>query len=197
MGRPSKLAPHQWDQIQRRLLAGEGASALGREFGVDEAIIRRRFGHSRKSESPKEVQNAARLVAEAGAALDALPPMQRQVALTLAEELREISRSLAAAARLGSQTAAVLAAKAHQQAATVVDVDGLRAVAALTRTANEAAHVGLQLLRTNEDKLREEEAERQRQAEQVTRIQIVPMQPLPSTNTQPQGAERMSATHDP
>lgn len=178
MGRPSKLAPHQWDQIQRRLLAGEGASALGREYGVDEAIIRRRFGHSRKSESPKEVQNAARLVADAGAALDALPPMQRQVALTLAEELREISRSLAAAARLGSQTAQMLAAKAHQQAATVQDVDGLREVAALTRTANEAAHVGLQLLRTNEDKLRDEEAERKRQAEQVTRIEIVPMQPL-------------------
>lgn len=180
MARQSKLAPHQWEQVQRRLLAGETASALGREFGVDEAIIRRKFGHSRKSESPKEVRNAARLVADANDALDALPPMQRQVALTLAEELREISRSLAAAARLGSQTAVVLAAKAHQQAATVEDVDGLRAVAALTRTANEAAHVGLQMLRSNEDQVRLEEAERQRRAQRVTRIEIVPMRPAES-----------------
>lgn len=177
MGRPSKLAPHQWADIERRLLAGEGASALGRQFGVDEAAIRKRFGEKRKSESPK-VRNAARLVADANAALEALPPVQRQVALTLADELRAISRNLAAAARIGSATSQILAEEAHRQAQVVSDEAGLRAVAMLTRTANEAAATGLQLLRTNEEVVRDEAAERERQARRVTRIEIVPMLPV-------------------
>lgn len=174
MGRPSKLAPHQWAEVERRLLAGEGASALGREFGVSEAAIRKRFGETRKYESAN-VQRTARLVADANDALEALPPAQRQVAITLADELRAISRNLAAAARLGSATAQILAQQAHQQAQDVSDEAGLRAVAMLTRTANEAAATGLQLLRSNENVVADEEAERERQARRVTRIEIVPM----------------------
>jgi hypothetical protein len=98
----------------------------------------------------------------------------------LADEMRSISRHLAAAARLASQTAVVLAAKARAQVATVNDDASLRAVATMTRIANEAAETGLALLRSNEHALSEVEAERRRDAQRVTRIEIVPMQPRES-----------------
>lgn len=178
MGRPSKLTPAQWAEVERRLLAGESARSLAPQYGLSEAALRKKFGANQSvSSQSARVQHTARLVADANEALEALPPMQRQVALSLADELRAISRSLAAAARLGSQTAEMLAAKANKQAAAVEDESGLRAVAMLTRTANEAAATGLALLRANEDTLQKEEAQRQLQAEKVTRIEIVPMAP--------------------
>jgi hypothetical protein len=178
MGRPSKLTPAQWAEVERRLLAGETARSLAPKYGLSEAALRKKFGANQSvSSRSARVQSAARLVADANDAIEALPPMQRQVALTLADELRAISRSLATAARLGSETAEALARKANEQAATVEDENGLRAVAMLTRTANEAAATGLALLRANEDTLLKEEAERQRQAEKVTRIEIVAMAP--------------------
>lgn len=109
-----------------------------------------------------------------------MPVPQQHLVAQLADELRAISRHIAAAARLGSQTAEVLASKANEQAATVGDENGLLAVAMLTRTANEAAAAGLALLRANEDALREEEAERRRLAKKVTHIEIVPMPANPN-----------------
>ena len=37
MGRPSKLSPKQWAEVERRTAEGEGARALAREFGISEA----------------------------------------------------------------------------------------------------------------------------------------------------------------
>lgn len=176
MGRPSKLTPAQWAEIERRLLAGESARSVAPQYGLSETALRKKFGANQKVRGAN-VRAVARQVADANAALEDLPPRERQVALSLADELRQISRSLAAAARLGSQTAEMLAAKANEQAATVENENDLRAVAMLTRTANEAAATGLALLRNNEDALREQEAERQRQASSVTRVEIVPMAP--------------------
>lgn len=173
MGRPSKLTPDQWREIEKRVAAGEGVRALAGEFGIDPGAVSRRF--------PQHQQQRVRAVAERLASVQAelatLPVAHQHVAVSLADELRAISRSLAQAARTGAETAAILAAKAHQQAQMVDDEPGLRAVAMLTRTANEAAATGLQLLRSNEDAVREEEAERERQAKRVTRVEIVPMKP--------------------
>jgi hypothetical protein len=170
MGRASKLSKAAWAEIERRILGGEGVRSLAREFRIDPAAISRRV-----SQHSQQVRALAQRLAEVESDIAALPIRHQGLVVQLADELRQIGRSLAAAARLGSQTAEVLAAKANEQAATVKDENGLRAVAMLTRTANEAAATGLALLRANEDALREEEAQRQLQAEKVTRIEIVPM----------------------
>ncbi|WP_374694193.1 helix-turn-helix domain-containing protein [Janthinobacterium sp. J1-1] len=48
MGRKSSLTDKQWAAIGQRLLKGEAARALAKEFGVSEAAIRKRFGAQTK-----------------------------------------------------------------------------------------------------------------------------------------------------
>ena len=155
MGRPSKLTPAQWDEVQRRLLAGETASALAREFGVVESAIRKRFGAARDvSAKSAKVKNVALKLAEASAALEALPPTQRHVAISLAEAMREVSTNLAQAARLSSDTAARLSSIANAQAQLIDQQDPqaeyVQRVAVITRTANDAAVLPTNLLKINE-----------------------------------------------
>lgn len=94
------------------------------------------------------------MLADANIAIEALPVAQRQVAISLADELREISTNLAAAARYSSDTARRLAAIAHTQAAKIDDEDPqaefVQRVAVITRTANEAAVLPTNLLKANE-----------------------------------------------
>ncbi|RZL66414.1 MAG: Hin recombinase [Variovorax sp.] len=46
MGRPSKLSDKQWEQIGRRIVAGEKPSALAKEFKVSHATVSERFSES-------------------------------------------------------------------------------------------------------------------------------------------------------
>jgi hypothetical protein len=158
MARPSKLTPAQWDEVGRRLLAGETARSLGREFGVSETAIRKKFGaHQSVSSQSLQVRTAAEKLADANSALEALPIAQRQVAIDLADKLRSISGSLASAAELGAKTAHRLQALANSEVAKVDDaeplksVENLKGVAALTKLANDSASIALNLLAANKD----------------------------------------------
>lgn len=152
MARPSKLTPEQWRSVEERFCSGESASALAREFGVDEAAIRRRF----RRDSPK-VREAAELLAEAQGAIAALPLHQRPIAIGLAEKLRSISDNLAGAAHYGAATSHRLAAIANAQVEKVDDADPmasqeqLQAISALTKMSNDAGALGLSLLAANKD----------------------------------------------
>lgn len=158
MGRPSKLTPQQWAEVERRLLAGETARALGREFGISEASIRGKLGtnHALSAQSAR-VQETAQKLADAHTALAALPPAQRPVAMDLAEKLRSISNSLASAAELGARTAHRLQALANTEVGKVDDVnplssvENLKGVSALTKLANDSASIALNLLAANKD----------------------------------------------
>jgi hypothetical protein len=149
MGRPSKLTPSQWQQVEVRFLSGEGASALAREFGLDEAAIRRKF----RRDSPI-VREAAEKLAVAHAALDSLPVAMRPAAIDLADKLRNVSASLASAAELGAATAHRLQALANSEvnkvddAAPTEDIEALRGIGVLTKLANESAATGLALMST-------------------------------------------------
>ena len=156
MARPSKLTPAQWEEVGRRLLEGEGARSLGREFGVSEAAIRKRFGANQSvSAQSSQVRTVAQKLAEAQTALEILPPAQRVVAIDLAEKLRSISNSLASAADLGAKTAHRLQALANSQVAKVDDADPmksigeLRDVGVLTKLANESSLIARDLLAAN------------------------------------------------
>ena len=146
MGRPSKLTPTQWDEIGRRLVGGHSAADLAREFEVSQGLISQRFSKVSKS----KVKEVAQALAE-------LPVKDHTAAVTLADELRSISGHLAAGARFGSATAHRLHALANSEVQKIDDVDpmasleALKGVAALTRTANDAAMMGMNLLSANKD----------------------------------------------
>lgn len=158
MARPSKLTPQQWAEVERRLLAGETARALGREFGISEASIRGKLGTNRAlSAQSAQVQETAQKLADAHTALAALPPAQRGVAIDLSEKLRSISNSLASGAELSARNFHRLSALANTELQKVDDCDlpaseqSLKVVSVLTKMANEAAASPLNLLAANKD----------------------------------------------
>ena len=152
MGRLSKLTPEQWGQLKKRLDAGESAAALSREYGVSQPVISNRF-----SKQSKDVRKTAELIAEGQNALAALPIAQQYQAISLAEKLRNISKSLAHAAENGAATAHRLSAIANTQAQKINDADPmesqeqLQAISALTKIANDAAALGLGLVNANKN----------------------------------------------
>jgi hypothetical protein len=162
MARPSKLSPSQWEALHKRLLAGETARALGREFSVSEAAIRKKYGANQKvSAQSSQVRTVAEKLAQAQTALEALPPAQQGVALDLADKLRNISSSLASAAELGAKTAHRLQSLANSEVAKVDDADplaslgSLKSVGVLTKLANDSASIALNLLNANKETVKD------------------------------------------
>ena len=150
MGRPSKLSPDQWREVERRLNAGESAAVLSREFGVSQPVISNRF-----SKVSKEVRKTAEAIAESQNMLAVLPVAQQYQAISLAEKLRNISSNLASAAEYGAATAHRLQAIAHAQAQNIDDADPmnsqeqLQAISALTKISNDSAKLGTDLISAN------------------------------------------------
>lgn len=159
MGRPSKLTANQWEELGKRLVAGEKAADLSREYKVSKTAISARF--SKRIETVKTVANQ---LVGAEIALRALPVSEQVQALNLADELRAISMHSASAAKYGMATAHRLSALAHSEVAKVDDADplasmeALRGVAALTKIANDSAHIGLNLLAANKDAAKQAQA---------------------------------------
>ena len=156
MRRPSKLTDAQWEAIGKRLLAGESNATLAREFGVSKAVISSRF--SKRHEAIKAT--ASKLV-EAERAMSFLNVSEQLAARSLADDLKAISEHLAGAARFGAATAHRLSGIAHGKAAEIDDakplndesINSLRGIAALTKLANEASEIGVNLLRANKDEI--------------------------------------------
>lgn len=158
MGRPSKLTDRQWSNVEKRLLAGESQGALAKEYKISKAAIQKRF--SGRLETVKTVAN--QLVA-AEQALHKLPVSDQLATLTLADELRAISTHLAGAAKFGAATAHRLSGIAHAKVQEIDDaapldeksMESLKGVAVLTKIANEASTIGVNLLAANKDTVRE------------------------------------------
>ena len=89
MGRPSKLTPDQWAEIERKLNEGESASALAREYGISQPVISNRF-----SKVSNNIKSVAAIIAKGQDELAALPVVQQYQALSLAEKMRSISANL-------------------------------------------------------------------------------------------------------
>lgn len=183
MGRPSKLTESQWDQIGRRLVAGEKAADLCREYGVSKTALSLRF--SKRTEAVKDV--ATKIVA-AETALAALVPVDQIAARSLADELKAISMHIAGAAKLGAATAHRLAGIAHAKVQEVDDAaplddrsrEALKDVAVLQRMANEASEIGMNLIKANKDAIEsaeQRERDAQAAAQKPTRIELVAMKP--------------------
>lgn len=154
MGRKSSLTEKQWSEIERRLVAGESGRALAKEFGISEAAIRKRCGAQ-----AKQIKDVANQLVAAETAFSALPISAQISARTLADELKEISMHLAGAARYGAATAHRLSGIAHAKVAEIDDAKpmddesrvALSDIAALTKMANGAAEIGMELLKATKD----------------------------------------------
>lgn len=154
MGRKSKLTESQWEEIKRRLLEGESGRSLADEYGVSETAIRKRV-----SSQVSEIKSVANQLASAQTALSKLPVSSQISAQTLAQRLVSISNHLASAADYGAATAHRLAGIAHNKIAEIDDADptgaksveALKGVAVLTKLANDASHIPMNLLAANKE----------------------------------------------
>lgn len=156
MARPSKLTDAQWDKIGQRLLKGEKAADLAREYGVSKTRISVRF--SDRIETVKEV---AQQLVDTETRVAALPIADQIAVRTLADELKAISMHLASAAKYGSSTAHRLAALANAQIDKIDEakpfdkesVEAIKGIAVLTDTANRASEIAVNLLKANKDSI--------------------------------------------
>lgn len=154
MARPSKLTDAQWEKIGKRLLDGESAAALSREFGVSKANISARF-----SERLRNVKDAANQIVTAERSLSMLNVSEQIAARSLADRLKAISGHLAGAAEFGAATAHRLAGIANAKVNEVDDTQplseqsraALTDIAALSKMANEASQIGMSLLKANQE----------------------------------------------
>lgn len=168
MPRPSKLSDKQWEAIGKRLLAGEKAAALAREFGVSKAAISQRF-----SERNETIKTVANQIVATEDAFGKLNVSEQFAARSLADRLKAISANLAGAAEHGAATAHRLASVANMKVQELDDSDpfskeslaALKGVQVLTGLANLAAEIPMSLLKANKElitaankgELREEE----------------------------------------
>jgi len=166
MGRPSKLTDTQWEEIRKRLLAGEKAADLSREYGVSKTRISERV--SKRIENIKTVANQ---IVATEVSLRSLPVSEQNDAISLADDLKSISRHLAGAGRFGAATAHRLSGIANMKVSEIDDaapltqgsLDALKGISVLTKLANESSEIGINLLRANKeavDKLNEPDSDR-------------------------------------
>lgn len=169
MGRPSKLTDKQWAEIGRRLLAGEKPADLARELGINRAQITRRF-----SQQVRNVKAVAQQIVTAEEALAVLPVAQQVEALTLADELRAISIHIAGAGKTGAMLSRRLIGLAHMESDKIDEanmgesLESLKTVSALTKMANDASTIPLNLLAANKDSVRAANAESEAAAQRAT-----------------------------
>jgi hypothetical protein len=157
MGRKSKLSEKQWADIGARLLRGEKGRALAAEFDISEAAIRARFNSAHA-----EIKHVANQIVATETALRALPISAQISAHQLASDLLAMSTHLAGAGKFGAATAHRLSGIAHAKVQEIDDAaplddksrEALRDVAVLTKMANEASQIPVNLLAANKDTIK-------------------------------------------
>lgn len=164
MARKSKLTDSQWEEIRRRVLNGESQRAIAKAYGISESALRGKI-----SAQVVQIKTVAEQIVNTEKALAGLPISAQISARGLADRLHAISNDLAAAAGYGAATAHRLAGIAFMKASEVDDaspisdeasLEAIKGIAALTRTANESAYLGIELLKANKglsDPAKEEE----------------------------------------
>lgn len=154
MGRKSKLTDEQWAEIGRRLRNGEKHADLAREYGVDRAAITRKH-----SATIRNVRLVANQIITAEENLAKLTVAQQYEALSLADELRAISTHLAGAGKKAAMLSHRLIGLAHLESDKIDEanlresVDSLKTVSALTKMANDASSIPMNLLNANKDEV--------------------------------------------
>lgn len=148
MGRRPKITPTQWEIITQKLLTGAGTvTSLAAEYQISKGMISKKIGKQKET-----LNHVAKQKVAFENSYNELDFIQQGLVNKIAEKLKIISSNLADGAASGSATFRRLSGIAQQEAFKIDpdDLEGsedkLRMVAALTRTANEAAAPGQQIL---------------------------------------------------
>jgi hypothetical protein len=182
MARKSPLTDKQWSDIERRLLNGESANSLAKEFGISEGAIRKRFGA--KVRTIKEV---GKQLVDAELALENLDIGTKVRTRKYADELKAMLGSLTTAGALSAKTSSKLALIAHAQAELIdprktieENKEAIRSVMAFQAGANNAAQIGLGLMKTNQDFM---DAEIGKEAAEATEVAQLGKDPIEAAAT--------------
>ena len=174
MGRPSKLSEKQWSEIERKHLAGETLTALAKKYKVGISTISERV-----SERIPKFKQVAAALAYGEVEYDKMTVSEKETVRSLTDTLKQISHHLGGAAKYGSMTAHRLSQIAHIQTDRIDETatldenqDALKSVMAMTRGANDAASIGLNLLAANK-----EIAQRNEPPPEIREIRLVPLLP--------------------
>ena len=152
MGRKSKLTEQQWDEVQNRILEGESMRSLAKEFGVSESSIR-----AKKSTRVEKIKKVANQVIEAECAVKNLDLNAQLAVNEYASKLRSISSNLMDSALNGSIVSSRLSRIAARKASEINEADPmesqeeLQAISALNKLGNDAAAIGLNLVKANNE----------------------------------------------
>jgi len=153
MPRKSPLPEATWEIIGCRYLAGDSARALGREYGITEGAVRNRF-----SVRNTQIKAVANQLVTAENALRALPYSTQLTALDYANSLRTLQNNMLAGASHSSVTfvrlsslASAMTEKVDHSKSFAENYEEYKAIAAVQRTANDAATVPTALLNANKD----------------------------------------------
>lgn len=150
MARPSKLSDRQWEEIQKRSLAGEQAADLAREFKVSPATICRRV-----TKPAQNVKAVANQLVSADAALRSLPVTQQLMALDLAENLRQMAGHIGSAAVYSAASAHRVAAALQGVVQRIDDtnpaasMDEMKLAAGMSKLVNDLAVIPTAILNAN------------------------------------------------
>ena len=162
MGRPSKLTDKQWAEIERRAVGGETIRSLAKVFKVSASTISERI-----SERVPKHKELAKSLACVEVAFDSLTVSEQVSVRSLADTLKSISFHLGGAAKHGAMTAHRLSVIANAQVEAIDDsasleenTEALKSVMAMTKGANDAAVIGLNLLNANKETVRSLNEER-------------------------------------
>lgn len=154
MGAKSKLTPHQWVEIEEKLLNGETQDSVAKEYGVT-----RRYLAKMIVPKVKAIQDVANQMVEAKKAMDILPVAQRVNAQTLVDRLMSISDHLSYAAEYSAKNAHKFSKLANQHLEQIdsenllASPDVLRVVNGLTTMANESSKIPLGLISANKEQM--------------------------------------------
>ena len=126
-GRKSKLTDEQREDIRKRLLKGEQAASLGREYGVDDKVIRRLKSQPSKDGNTvrvpvQDVKDAAHKSMQNDLSdpvirplLDVMGQKDRDLFYAHKADLMEVAMQLNMAARYSAQNAHKLSRMAQTQ----------------------------------------------------------------------------------
>ena len=159
------------------MLEGQSIRSIADQFKISEGALRKRF--STRVQTIKVVANQM-LIANNN--FQNLPTSSKISTQDYFEKLRDMQNNLIGAASNGAATSHRLSAIANQQVQKLDDADPMteagisiiKGIAALTRTANEASEIAINLIKANKDVIDDINASEMR------KTKLVDINPLPA-----------------
>lgn len=146
-----RLSLSEWLEVDKKLIEGVGSSAIAREYGVSEGVIRKRQRSNTSSGLDIGSRRIVEMRIEERSIIDPLPVVLQKRMYSMVDTQLEIIRNLSLSSELGSKTSHRLASIANLHASKLddetPDPESLKMIHALTETANKAAYQPIEVMK--------------------------------------------------